>query len=129
MLDQAEITAAVEKTLKEMQQTYPTPHFALSFAYNMQEYRHKIGTDCTPLLIRCLLPEGWADWFLHFWMSKTLEIYGVSACQEEHKHLYELLEGDKKSGLTGWRCPLTEKQIALVEKFWFPRTQEAGGER
>lgn len=128
MLDQAEINSAVEKTIKEMQQTYPTPHFVLGLAYNMQEYRHRVGTDAMPLLIRMLLPDGWADWFLHFWMSKALEIYGVQACQEEYRSLHELLEGDRKSGLTGWRCPITEKQIALCDKFWFPR-QATGGER
>lgn len=128
MLDQAEINLAVEKTIKEMQQTYPTPHFVLGLAYNMQEYRNRIGTDAMPLLIRMLLPEGWAEWFLHLWMVKTFEIYGAAACQREVQRLNEMLHEDRHSNLTGWRCPMTETQLALCERFWFPR-QAIGGER
>ena len=128
MLDQAEITSIVERTLREIHKHYPTPYPALEVAWNLHEYRNKTKYADWTLLVRNMLPEGWADWFLHLWMAKTMEIYGAAICQEEVQHLKELLEHDLKSGLTGWRCPITETQLALCEKFWFPR-QATGGER
>lgn len=129
MLTQEEITAAIEKVLREMKETYPMPYPALDLAYNLQEYKDKLGVNVMPNLVQALLPAGWYDWFLHLWLAKTLEIYGAQVCREYMEHEYELLTHDQKSTLTGWRSPITVQKLALCEKFWFPRQQVSGGER
>lgn len=129
MLTQEEITAAVEKVLREMKETYPAPYPALDVARELNEYRNKMGIDAMPNIVQALLPAGWADWFLALWMAKTLEIYSVAVCREYIVHEQELWERDVKSSLTGWRFPITQEKLALCEKFWFPRQQVAGGER
>jgi len=129
MLTAEEITAAVVKTLREMKETYPLPYPALDLARNLQEYKDKQGINVFPNLVQALLPAGWYEWFLHLWMAKTLEVYGVQVCQEYIAHEQELLVHDQNSNLTGWRCPITVQKLALCEKFWFPRQQAVGGER
>lgn len=130
MLTAEEITVAVETTLRRMKEVYPTPWPAMDLAREVDERRKGVPTcSFVSTVLLALIPTGWADWFLHLWMAKTLEIYGEQLCRDYMAHDAELLVHDSKSTLTGWRCPITVQKLALCEKFWFPRQQAVGGER